>query len=175
MKDDTFKPQIFWDNINPTAYRYGRLRYLSINFREALQDLTNNLSMLFKNIDKNYIKSVLEDVYYNGGENKLFNNLPLINRKRDLFDLENQTCDKYLQKAAFQRVSDTIDRRERFEMMIQRKSMNEMSSTALEAFFKLNSKKLQFDRERRKQIERQRAKKDNCIQTSTAKQIALMA
>lgn len=142
---------------------------------DSLQDLTDNLSILFKNIDKNYIKSVLEDVYYNGGENKLFNNLPLINRKRDLFDLENQTCDKYLQKAAFQRVSDTIDRQERFEMIINRKSTNEISSTALEAFFKLNSKKLQFDRQRRKQIERQRAKQDNCIQTSTAKQIELMA
>ena len=68
MKDDTFKPQIFWDNINPTAYRYGRLRYLSINFREALQDLTNkdeNNFCLLNEILTQYNAGPIQKTYYN--------------------------------------------------------------------------------------------------------------
>lgn len=56
MKVDRFKPQRFWDNIDPTAYRYGRLGYLSINFREALQDLTN------KNGNNNNNSSLLNEI-----------------------------------------------------------------------------------------------------------------
>lgn len=138
---------------------------------DSLQSLTSDLAFLFKNIDRTYIQSVLEDVYYNGGENQLFNNLPLINRHRDLFDLENQTCNKYLKRAAVQKIADTIDRRERFELMCKRRVLTEIAETALQSFFRLNSKKIAFDRQRRKEIERRKFQNASSYQKAIVEKI----
>lgn len=137
----------------------------------SLEPLTNDLAEMFKNIDRAYINSVLRDVYYNGTDNELFNNLPLINRHRDLFDLEAQTCDKFLRRAARQKIADTIDRRERYEFLIKNNFYDEISQTELERFFKRNSQKIAFDRQRRAEIANSKSKKYFSYQNATIEKI----
>lgn len=55
MIDDTFNPQRFWDNIDPTKNRYMRFQNLSYNFRKALQSLTNNSSYKNSEMMKDFI------------------------------------------------------------------------------------------------------------------------
>ena len=80
---------------------------------DAIEPLSDEISLLFPNIPRDYVQKCLEEAYFLGGKNISFNNLPLINRFPDCFDLPNQKCDPDLRACACQTLLDDLPALER--------------------------------------------------------------